>query len=155
MYNRYIGNTGKYYRVEDVDDIKASQVLPPQVQKSPSVIPPQPEPENEYEPQVNPDEGKPPEGVYPFPPPDKPAKKEKKKKKLTLEPEKLEQIPGNLRGLIKDHLPKSIDLGDILLVLTLLFLFIENEDDEVLLVLIILIFIWIKPLLIKDEKEEK
>lgn len=146
MYNRYIGNTGKYYRVEDIDDILAAsepaytapEPPAPSVEEEPQLISPVPE-----------------EHTSKTASPHSSNKDEKKKKKISFEPEKIEQIPGNLRGLIKNHLPESIDLGDILLVLVLLFLFIENEDDEVLLVLIILIFMWVKPLLIKDDNENE
>lgn len=146
MYNRYIGNTGKYYRVEDIDDIsKASEPV--------YTVPEPPAPHVEEEPlPINPDSE---EHMKETAPSHSSNKDEKKKRKISFEPEKIEQIPGNLRGLIKNHLPESIDLGDILLVLVLLFLFIENDDDEVLLVLIILIFMWVKPLLIKDDDEDK
>jgi len=147
MYNRYIGNTGRYYRVDDTDDMRAAPEPKPA-----------PEPESPPIPSIEDNHPAKAQGSaheeHESPYPDEISEEsDEKKKKFTFEPEKIAKVPGNLRGLIKTHMPESIDLGDILLVLILLYLFIENDDDEVLLVLIILIFMWVKPLLIKDDDE--
>jgi len=60
-------------------------------------------------------------------------------------------MPGSLRETLKDKLPGSIDLGDILLVLVLLYLFLEGDDDDMLIILGVLLFTWIWPLFKKEE----
>lgn len=146
MYNRYIGNTGRYYRVDDVDDTMPA----PEPESAPEPDPSPTPPNEDQHPLAEVQEAIHEEAVSP-PSIEEP---EEKKKKLKFEPEKIAKVPENLRGLIKNHMPEGLDLGDILLVLVLLFLFIENDDDEVLIVLIILVFMWVKPLLIKDEDED-
>lgn len=117
VYNRYIGNTGKYYRVEDRPQTGPDSGGSGQ-RRQPSRPPPEPTP--------------PPEPV---------------EKKTKLDVKKLaESIPewsGKFRHVIKSNMPAGIDCGDILLILILLFLFIEDEDDDMLLVLILLIGMWL------------
>ncbi|MCL2828743.1 MAG: hypothetical protein FWD99_08425 [Oscillospiraceae bacterium] len=127
MYNRYIGNTGKFYRVEDMDDIRSEPPPPPPVS---------PEPEPTEDRRQN--EAPPPE-----------AEAEKPKFDLNA----LFHLPGNLRRGIRDKLPGGIDLGDILLILVLIYLFLEGDDDDMLIILGVLIFIWVRPLLKKEEEE--
>jgi len=127
MYNRYIGNTGKFYRVEDIDDIRPEPVRPPPVS-------PEPEPEPDRRQSES------------LPPPE--AETEKPKFDLNA----LFHLPGNLRRGIRDKLPGGIDLGDILLILVLIYLFLESDDDDMLIVLGVLIFIWVRPLLKKEEE---
>jgi len=165
MYNRYIGNTGKYYRVEDIEDVtrREREAAPPPPPEELELVPePTAEPDvQELEQEAAPQPTA--ETVEAFgwempsaaeSPPKEEAEKEKKHR-LKLNPEALAGLPGTMRAGIKSHLPEGLNLGDILLVLVLLFLFIEGEEDEVLIVLAILIFLWIKPLLFKEEKEEE
>lgn len=147
MYNRYIGNTGKYYRVEDADDI--SKALESEPAPEPEIPPTQPEmAKGDSERGERSDLEEPPSP----PPRQESSKMSDRKKKPSIEPGKIAELPGSLRGLIKKYIPEGLDLGDILLVLVLLFLFLENDDDEMLIVLIILIFMWVKPLLIKGDE---
>jgi len=166
MYNRYIGNTGKYYRVEDIEDVTRHEreaAAPPPPPEEPEFVPELPEesdvqePEQEAAPQptaeaaeafgweMPPAEESPPEEVV----------EKEKKHRLKLNPEALAGLPGTVRSGIKSFIPEGLNLGDILLVLVLLFLFIEGEEDEVLIVLGILVFLWIKPLLFKEDEEEE
>ena len=129
MYNRYIGNTGKFYRVEDIDDIRPDPLPPP--------VSPEPEP---------PEDRRQSEA----PPPAGSETEEKSKFDLSA----LFHLPGNLRRGIRDKLPGGIDLGDILLILVLIYLFLEGDDDDMLIILGVLIFIWVRPLLKKEEEED-
>jgi len=124
MYNRYIGNTGKYYRVEDINDnINDNRNQPPASHR---------------------------ETVPPPPPPHRDKEEVKSDSKSFLK--SFPEFSENLRHTVKDKMPAGIDIGDILLVLILLFLFLEEGDDEMLIVLVILIIMWVMPLFGKDKK---
>jgi len=60
-------------------------------------------------------------------------------------------MPGSIRGTLRERLPESIDLGDILLVIVLIYLFLEGDDDDMLIILGVLLFTWIWPLFKRDE----
>ncbi|MCL2367708.1 MAG: hypothetical protein FWC72_01825 [Oscillospiraceae bacterium] len=127
MYNRYIGNTGKFYRVEEPGDI-------------PPAAPPAPEPDEVYqEPPRQWVEVEPERVSPPLPPPLEEAGPK-------LETGGIFNMPGSLRETIRDKLPAGLDLGDILLVLVLLYLFLESDDDDMLIILGVLLFTWIWPL---------
>ena len=175
MYNRYIGNTGKFYRVEDVDafplpppepnpdrrevlrsmeevrkweEAQIRTEAPPHVPPLPErpQPPPQPEPPPPYYPPDTPrDEKKEPPHAPPPPPPN-PEEASK------FDFGKVFQMPGTLRQTVRDWLPAGLDLGDILLVLVLLYLFLEGDDDDMLIILGILLFTWIRPLFKKEEE---
>jgi len=145
MYNRYFGNTGRYVRVEDVDDLRPN---PPVIPVAPSEPPP-----------VSP-------ALEPTPPVDASvwrtllsglgSKGESAAVKPAGEKPKFDfgvilDAPASLRGTLKDRLPEAIDFGDILLVLVLLYLFLEEGEDEMLLVLGVLIFLWVWPLFGKED----
>ena len=134
MYNRYIGNTGKFYRVEDVERMPPPPPSPPLPPLPPS--PPPPPPGWTSSPPPPP----------PLPPPPLPAGETTK-----FDLGAVLNMPGSLRETLKDKLPGSIDLGDILLVLVLLYLFLEGDDDDMLIILGVLLFTWIWPLFKKEE----
>ena len=120
MYNRYMGNTGKFVRVEEAGDLRPDVPVIPQEAQAP-----------------------PPSPAWRVP-----LGEEKPPPLLTSEKAKFDlgavgKVPEGLRGALKDRLPEVIDLGDILLVLVLLYLFLEGEEDEMLIVLGVLIFMWV------------
>ena len=124
MYNRYFGNTGRYVRGEDVDDLR------PEPPVLPFIEPP----------------------VAPTPAPAPPTIETSAWQSLSkLDFGAILDAPANLRGTLKSHLPEAIDFGDILLVLVLLYLFLEGEEDEMLLVLGILIVSWVLPLFRRED----
>ena len=142
MYNRYFGNTGRYVRVEDQDDLPAEPPVIP-------VLPAEPAP-------------------APAPPPVEPSGWQtllsglgsgaKSQPRAASEKSKLDlgavfNAPSHLREVVKGRIPEAIDFGDILLVLVLLYLFLEGEEDEMLLVLGVLIVLWILPLFGKEDSE--
>ena len=132
MYNRYIGNTGKFVRVEEEHDLyPETPVLPPEYEPPPPAF--------TWRAPVGGDTVK-----QELPPP---IASEKAKFDLGA----VFNMPSSLRGTLKDRLPEAIDLGDILLVLALLYLFLEGEEDEMLIILGVLVFMWIWPLFGKDE----
>ena len=148
MYNRYFGNTGKYVRVEDVDDLRPLTPALPLLPEEPIVV------------------SEPP--VSPAPPPVEPSAWQsllsglggggKSATRTAGEKSKLDfgailDAPAHLRGMVKGRIPEAIDFGDILLVLVLLYLFLEGEEDEMLLVLGVLIVLWILPLFGKEDSE--
>lgn len=121
MYNRYIGNTGVFTRVDDVPP-RAS--APPR--RSPAGAAPRPRAE------IPPEAYNGPEAKVPF------------------SPEIKNKSPllgifggGGLNGLF-DHLPFGLDTGDILLFLLLLFFYLESKDDEFLIILGIMAFSLVK-----------
>jgi len=134
VYNRYIGNTGKFVRVEEEGDLRPNV---PVIPVEPQTPPPQPA-------WRVPAAG----GDVKIPP--APTSEEKAKFNLGA----MLDMPGNLRGALKDRLPEAFDLGDILLVLVLLYLFLEGEEDEMLIILGVLIFMWVWPLFGKGESVE-
>lgn len=127
MYNRYIGNTGKYYRVEDVSDYGHRPVHDP---------PPDRGKDRDSDRARDRDR-------------EKPGGDGKWNPKSFAK--SFPDFSENLRHTIKDKMPAGIDIGDILLILVLLFLFLEGEDDEMLIILVILIIMWVGPLFIKDK----
>jgi len=145
VYNRYFGNTGRYVRVDDAEDLRP---LPPEIPMLP---------EEPIKPLVSP--------VSPVSPAVEPPAWQtllsglgggKSASRSAGEKSKLDlgavfNAPAHLRGAVKGRLPEAIDFGDILLVLVLLYLFLEGEEDEMLLVLGVLIVLWILPLFGKEE----
>ena len=153
MYKRYIGNTGQFVRVEDVDDLPRELPIYPVVEPDMQVEPvPPPQgwtPPPAWEPSSPPapvqnrsDSGRRKETPPPPPPVEGKAK---------LDFGAVFDVPKNLRGVLRDKMPEAIDLGDILLVLVLIYLFLEGEEDEMLIVLGILLFMWVWPLFGKDD----
>ena len=160
MYNRYIGNSGQFYRVEDVEPVPppvSQALLPPDI---PSAVeseyptgaaplaPPLPLPQWEQTPPPPPydlpyQEGPPPPPLpYELPPPEE---------KSRFDIGAMLNMPGSLRGRLQGLVPERLDLGDILLVLVLIYLFLEGDDDDMLIILGVLAFTWIWPLFRKDE----
>ena len=171
MYNRYIGNTGKFYRVEDVDDIPKILPAPASepdrrevlrsweevrqweaVQEREDNAPPPPKEaasERATPPPPAYSKGEGPRGKAP-PPPEKAPQEPLSKFHLG----KMLQMPGTLRHSLREKLPAGLDLGDVLLVLVLFYLFLEGDDDDMLIVLGILLFTWLKPLLKRGDHAE-
>ena len=151
MYNRYIGNTGKFYRVEDAEPLRREvpqwePVSPPES----SLSSPPPPPPKSYPPLPPPEPYHPPPSPPPPPPVSAPApllREEASKFDLGA----VFNVPGSLRETLRDKLPESLDLGDILLVLVLIYLFLEGDDDDMLIILGVLLFTWIWPLFKKEE----
>ena len=110
MYNRYIGNTGKVYRVDDssLPELDARH-YPTQPEPN---IPPSPPPHFQQQPK--------PQSVSPFPFPGK-------------------ELAGSLRGILGSFMPEGMDISDLLLILVLLLLYLEKEDEEILVILSVLI----------------
>lgn len=115
MYNRYIGNTGKYYRVDDAPprpdgeadgvrrDARREPAAPPQVSPPPPASPPAAA--ATVSPQVGAD---------------------------------------SLRNLLKSLAPSGVDIGDIILLLLLALLYIDSGDDEFLVTLGFMVFAILK-----------
>ncbi|MCL2562836.1 MAG: hypothetical protein FWE08_02225 [Oscillospiraceae bacterium] len=146
MYNRYIGNTGEFYRVEETEPISVSPAPPewppPPLPPEQSYYPPPPEP-RWMAPPLPPS----PE-TEPLPLPEEPG--EEKKSRFDLGA--MFDMPGSLRGTLRDKLPERIDLGDILLVLVLIYLFLEGDDDDMLIILGVLAVTWVWPLFKRGEE---
>ena len=157
MYNRYIGNTGKFYRVEDAEPFPSPHALSEPETDRREVLRSwedirqweQTQAREEPRPQEEPREEVPPEKPPP-PPPPPPSEAEERESKFDLG--KVFQAPNYLRQTVRDYLPAGLDLGDILLVLVLLYLFLEGDDDDMLIILGILLFTWIRPLFKKEEE---
>ncbi len=112
MYNRYIGNTGKFYRV---DDSRLPQIDERQFPVS--------QPQESHIPQPTQDHiahNQRPQSALPFPFPGK-------------------ELAGSLRGILGNFMPEGMDIGDLLLILVLLLLYLEKEDEEILIILSVLI----------------
>ena len=111
MYNRYIGNTGKFYRVDDssLPEIDARHY-------------PEPRQENDM-PQPNTFHTVTPPRVSNSLPNAFPRK----------------ELVGSLRGILGSLIPDGMDIGDLLLILVLLLLYLEKEDEEILIILSVLI----------------
>jgi len=155
MYNRYIGNTGKFYRVEGVEQIEVPQweqmpiptsPLPPRLSQ-PGPVPPPVEPARTPLPPPGQTWAPP---VPPEPVPFAPPLEEEKRSKFDLG--SMLNMPGNLRGTLMGWVPEKLDLGDILLVLMLIYLFLEGDDDDMLIILGVLAFTWIWPLFKRGEE---
>ena len=188
MYNRYIGNTGKFYRVEEAEDIRP--VPPPPPTPEPVLdrreAPPRWEqvPEAYTTPSSGPDQASltgPGWGQYMPPPPsvsEPPPRRSWWSRILGGEPVATSvsqappppiplsdgveespkfdlggilQMPSSFRQAVRERLPESLDLGDILLVLVLIYLFLEGDDDDMLIILGVLVVSWVWPLFRKDE----
>ena len=166
MYNRYVGNTGKFYRVEDMEPVRQ---VPPQWEPVPPREPPPPPgplwapahlplsppepvwtpphyppPPPEPEPAWEPPHYAPPEPM-PVPPP------LPKEEGSWFDLGSLFHVPGSLRETLRDKLPERLDLGDILLVLVLIYLFLEGDDDDMLIILGVLVVTWLWPLIWREE----
>ena len=140
MYNRYIGNTGKFYRVEDPEP---EQGAPPRLGVPPfRELPPLPV--WEPVPPPPPDVGR---GVPPSSPP-----LSSKDEGAKFDMGAMFNMPGTLRETLRDKLPERLDLGDLLLVIVLIYLFLEGDDDDMLIILGVLLFTWIWPLFKKDDE---
>lgn len=132
MYNKYIGNTGQFVRVEDHPRVNAHQS-----QRTVTKPPPPP-----HEP----------------PPPEPPTPQHPVTAGIKNKPSLFGGLGGGLNGLLGglggglkgpgglgglsdgfrglfDHLPFGLDIGDILLFLLLLFFFIESGDEEFIIIL--------------------
>lgn len=135
MYNRYIGNTGKFYRVEDdaPPAFQQSQAYRPQ---TPPGAYPQPQRET-Y-----------PRESYPREPqgsPRNPPQADGHGRSQGFLSGILGSIfPNNdghgkgqgfLSGILGSILPKGLDTGDILLFVLLLLLYNESKDEELLIIL--------------------
>lgn len=174
MYNRYIGNTGQFYRVEEPEDIT---LAPPPLSPAPipgtGEIPPPPgweqvpatypiPPAAPYEPPPPPVPEPPPQKSWwsrilggepdttpppPVPPPTEGGLGSK------LDFGSILQMPAGFRQTVRGWLPDSLDLGDILLVLVLIYLFLEGEDDDMLIILGVLVVSWIWPLFRREDDE--
>lgn len=116
MYNRYIGNTGRYYRVED----DAPGPVPSTARRPAQAAPAQP-----------PGHGS--RGVQPRHPEAKPTVP------------KLSELTSGLKGLVDGLLPDGVELGDVVLILILLLLYLEKEDEEILVILSALVFMGFRP----------
>lgn len=129
MYNRYIGNTGKFTRVND------SPGTHPRHAPGPSLNGPS---ANKHP--AEPHHISAPYAAAPEPPP--PPEHEAAKKKPGL----LGMLGGlgsNYTGGLNklfEHLPFGLDVGDLLLFLLLLFFFLESGDEEFLIILGIIAF---------------
>jgi len=145
LYNRYIGNTGKFYRVEEMQESSRpeSAPLPPESPLSQWIPSPPPPPLPEREPMWMPPE--------PPPPPPSSISSTISDLGAKFDLGAVLNMPGSLRGSLRDRLPESIDLGDILLIIVLIYLFLEGDDDDMLIILGVLLFTWIWPLFKKDE----
>ncbi|NLV49165.1 MAG: hypothetical protein GXY20_00555 [Clostridiales bacterium] len=53
-------------------------------------------------------------------------------------------LTGALRGALSGILPKGIDIGDLLLILILLLIYLEKEDEDILIMLSALIYLGLK-----------
>ena len=155
MYKRYIGNTGQFVRVEDVDDqpreLPIYPVMEPDRQAEPTpprgwTPPPAPPAWEANSPPVPVQSRVDSERGTKTPPPPPPVEG-----KAKLDFGAVFDMPKNLRGVLRNKMPEAIDLGDILLVLVLIYLFLEGEEDEMLIVLGILLFMWVWPLFGKDD----
>lgn len=114
MYNRYIGNTGKFYRVND-DELPV---------RDDHQFTPQPAPIHAAEqPPQNTPHIRSAVSAHSYSPPD-----------LTV----------SLKKLLSGILPVGMDIGDLLLILVLLLLYLEKEDEEILIILSVLIFMGFK-----------
>ena len=110
MYNRYIGNTGKYYRVDDDSHNIANQ--------KPLI---QPHQKDEEVPHTvrsieNTKKLSPQPAMYRHAP------------------------ARNVKKILDGLLPKGTEISDVLLILVLLLLYLEKEDEEILIILSVLIF---------------
>lgn len=112
MYNRYIGNTGKFYRIDDDNlparDARQYPVSQPQPQAAASSFYPA-------------DHSSKSQSPFPF-------------------SFSQQELIGSLKGMLSNFLPEGMDLGDLLLILVLLLLYLEKEDEEILIILSVLIF---------------
>jgi hypothetical protein len=154
VYNRYIGNTGTYHRVEEPPNVRvlrernARQGNQPMQQAARQAAAAQAAAEkqhidsrqNAYQ-QAAPAFGPAPQGG-PHTGPREPRRQSipslsslfgfKNKPSLS--------GGGGLLGFLDHLLPAGIDAGDLLLLLFLLFFFLESGDDEFLIILAVIAF---------------
>ena len=165
LYNRYIGNTGKFYRVSENHQKEEStnqntpidegggkkHDTPPRrasaVQNEPrrskqdtldSANPAKPNADHIPHKAARQNEHTPDDEHR-----DRNPKFSENKKKTSLLGNLSgigETFGGSLKDTIKSFLPAGIDTGDILLLLLLLFLYLESNDEEFLIILIIVGF---------------
>ena len=116
VYNRYIGNTGKFYRIDD-DELphRDARHYPPQT----------PQQQTDTRSYSFPQHTTQPQSPFPF-------------------SISQQEIIGSLKGLLSNFLPDGMDIGDLLLILILLLLYLEKEDEEILIILSVLIFMGFK-----------
>ncbi len=134
MYNKYIGNTGKFIRVEDHPRVTAQNTGRPAAKPPPSLNPAHGQAEPQHPPAPQPQQSK---GI--------------KNKPL------FGGLGGGLSNLFGgsgggfgglsnsfkgmfDHLPFGLDFGDILLFLLLLFFFLESGDEEFIIILAVIAY---------------
>ena len=151
MYNKYIGNTGKFTRVEESPRVNA-QTQRPVIKPPPPAIPPVLE-HSAPERVMSEHTTSPAHSAIPHPP--RVGSKNK--------PSLFGGLGGGLNGLLGglggglkgiggagglsdsfrgmfDHLPFGLDIGDILLLLLLLFFFIESGDEEFIIILAVIAY---------------
>jgi len=110
VYNRYIGNTGKVYRIDDssLPEIDARHYPAPPEPDIPPSAPIHSTPRRNQS------------SAMPFPFPGK-------------------ELADSLRGILGSFMPDGMDISDLLLILVLLLLYLEKEDEEILIILSVLI----------------
>lgn len=132
MYNKYIGNTGKFIRMEDHPRVNAHSTGRTAAKTPPPHIP------------------------APHPSATSTASSPHRTQGVKNKPlfggfggglnNLFGGFGGGLGGLTSgfkgmfDHLPFGLDLGDILLLLLLLFFFIESGDEEFIIILGIIVY---------------
>lgn len=133
VYNKYIGNTGKFIRVEDHPGVNAYRSGMTAAKTPPPHIP-----------DLQPNPSAMSDGA--------PAPHRSAKNKSFLGGfggglnNLFGSFSGGLGGLMSgfkgmfDRLPFGLDLGDILLLLLLLFFFIESGDEEFIIILVIIAY---------------
>lgn len=126
MYNRYIGNTGKFYRVDDRPHEQHEHAHDTPGEHDSRREPSQPQP------RMTPQYGSPPIRHAPQRPNNSGSLFN------------LPELVGGVKGLVNGILPKGTDISDLLLIIVLLLLYLEKEDEEILIMLSVLIFMGFK-----------
>lgn len=119
MYNRYIGNTGKFYRVDDTPHERSSEAQNAEHRReAPPIGAQYKNTSNQNHVHARPNSSG---SLFNLP-----------------------EILGGVKGLVNGILPKGTDVSDLLLILVLLLLYLEKEDEEILIMLSVLIFMGFK-----------
>ena len=124
IYNRYVGNSGRFTRVNDGPGTPGASSFGPRPGQ-PYQSPPHSEPPNTGPPPGSPQGFGPPPDPPPFqgPPPN------------TKPPGK---FLGGLGEMLNGILPFGLEVGDLMLLLLLLFLYTQSHDEEFLIILVVL-----------------